>query len=73
MTADRTELHNWFDRPPDDEVAAVLRELRERGVQTDPAGGGAPFDWIALGPSRYRGPADPDDVDALLAQGFGTG
>lgn len=70
MSANRDELHDLIDGLPDDQVAAVLADVRRRAAPRRPRTT-EPFEWFGMikdGPSNA---SSPEAIDAALAHGFG--
>lgn len=71
MSASREELHELIDGLPDDQVAAVLAEVKRRTAPRPPRTT-EPFAWIGMVKEAKNGRTDnAERVDELLAQGFG--
>ena len=71
MSANREELHELIDGLPDDQVAAVLDDVRRRTTPRPPRTT-EPFAWMGMVKEAKNGRTDnAERVDELLDQGFG--
>jgi hypothetical protein len=70
MSASRDELHDLIDGLPDDQVAAVLADLKRR---TAPrlARSTKAFSWVGMIKDGPTDASSREAIDAVLAQGFG--
>ena len=70
MSASRAELHDLIDGLPDDQVAAVLADVKRR-TSPRPPRSTKPFAWVGMIKDGPTDASSPEAIDALLAQGFG--
>lgn len=70
MTADRSELYELVGELPDDQVASAMSDLRQRVRGARPTGPGT-FDWIGMAAANNGQTDNAEQVDELLAGGFG--
>ncbi len=69
MTANRDELHHLIDELSDDQVPAVVEELRRR-TRPRPVPSAKPFAWVGAGVTKDGATDVSENVDKYLA-GFG--
>ncbi|WP_028849117.1 hypothetical protein [Thermocrispum municipale] len=70
MSTSRDELHDLIDDLPDDQVAAVLADVKRRATPRPPRTT-EPFEWFGMIKDGPRNASSPEAIDAVLAQGFG--
>lgn len=70
MSTSRDELHDLIDGLPDDQVAAVLADVKRRTAPRPPRTT-EPFEWFGMIKDGPRDASSPAAIDAALAQGFG--
>jgi hypothetical protein len=70
MSANRDELHDLIDGLPDDQVAAVLADVKRRTTPRPPRTT-EPFAWFGMIKDGPTDASSPEAIDAALAQGFG--
>lgn len=73
MTAARDELHRLVDELPEDQVASLLADARQRATLQAPTSGGTwPPAFFGSIKSAKNGRTDNSRrVDEILAEGFG--
>jgi len=70
MSANRATLHDLVDELPEQQIDAVIAEMRQR-LRPPRLVGAAPFAWIGAGPANNGRTDNALRVDELLASGFG--
>lgn len=70
MSASRDELHDLIDGLPDDQVTAVLADVKRRTAPPPPRST-QPFAWIGMIQDGPTNASSREAIDAVLAQGFG--
>lgn len=70
MTAGREELHDLIDGLPDDQVAAVLADVKRRTAPRPPRTT-EPFAWFGMIKDSPSDASSAEAIEAVLAQGFG--
>jgi len=70
MSASRDRLHELVDELPEQQIDAVIAEMRQR-LRPPRLVGADPFAWIGAGPANNNRTDNALRVDELLAGRFG--